>query len=126
MKKPAKTGLAVSICTVVLVLAGFLLIDRNHRLNPNLNPNPSPGAADQERALRAEQLQTAEKLAAVFPDNDDAVYLLGLVHNEQGDSAAAMKYWERSLQLDASRADANDSLGYAFLLRDEYDKAEKY
>ena len=37
-----------------------------------------------------------------------------------------MRHWERSLQLDASRADANDSLGYAFLLRDEYEKAEAF
>lgn len=95
-------------------------------LSPSRGEGEQRSAADQERTLRAEQLQAAEKLAAQFSDNDDAIYLLGLVHNEQGDSAAAMKHWERSLQLDASRADANDSLGYAFLLRDEYEKAEGY
>jgi len=76
--------------------------------------------------LRQEQIEAAQKLAASFPESDDAVYLLGLVHNEQGDSIAAMKEWERSLQLDATRADANDSLGYALLLRDDYEKAEEY
>jgi tetratricopeptide (TPR) repeat protein len=92
-----------------------------------LNPQPSTATpAEQERALRAEQLDAAQKLVAAFPNSDDATYLLGLVHNEQGDSAAAIKQWQRSLELDASRADANDSLGYAFLLRDEYDEAEKY
>jgi tetratricopeptide (TPR) repeat protein len=125
MKKPGKGGrkhwLAVAICTGALTLTAFLWI--NH--NPNLNL-PSLTPADQERALRAEQLEAAEKLAALFPDNDDAVYLLGLVHNEQGDSASAITHWERSLQLDASRADANDSLGYACLLRDEYERAETY
>jgi tetratricopeptide (TPR) repeat protein len=82
--------------------------------------------AEQERALRAEQLRTAEQLVAAFPQSDDAVYLLGLVHNDQGDTAAAMKFWQKSLELDPSRADANDSLGNALLLRDEYEKAEEY
>lgn len=133
MKKPGKGGrgpirkhwLAVGICAVALVPVSLIWINRSHdrRLNP---PSVTPSPADQERALRAEQLQAAEKLAALFPDNDDAVYLLGLVHNEQGDSAGAMKHWERSLELDASRTDANDSLGYAFLLRDDYEKAEGY
>jgi protein O-GlcNAc transferase len=82
--------------------------------------------AEQERALRDEQIQAAKKLTATFPDSDDAVYLLGLVYNDQGDSIAAMKQWERSLQLDATRADANDSLGYALLLRDDYERAEGY
>jgi len=73
--------------------------------------------------LRAEQLQAAEQLLAEFPNNDDVVYLAGLVRNEQGDSDAAMKLWARSLELDATRADANESLGYALLLRDDYEQA---
>ena len=112
-------------CAAVLLLAAFLWL--NHTPNPIRNPNPSSFTpADDERALRTEQLQAAQKLAALFPENDDAVYLLGVVHDEQGDSASAIRHWERSLQLDASRTDANDSLGYAFLLRDEYETAEKY
>lgn len=116
----------LSIGAAILALA-LLLSDLDPIAWSNRTPAAhSPLPADQERALRAEQLEVAERLAVQFPDNDDAIYLFGLVHNEQGDSAAAMKYWERSLQLDASRADANDSLGYAFLLRDEYEKAETY
>src|SRR5688572_25373105 len=127
MKRPA--WLAMSIGAGIVALGALLWSNLNPDLNriPVLPPAASlPSAADQERTLRAEQLQAAETLAAQFSDNDDAIYLLGLVHNEQGDSAAAMKHWERSLQLDASRADANDSLCYAFLLRDEYEKAEGY
>jgi tetratricopeptide (TPR) repeat protein len=89
-------------------------------------PSTELAPAEQERVLRAEQLRTVEELVAAFPQSDDAVYLLGLVHNERGDTAAAMKFWQRSLELDPSRADANDSLGNALLLRDEYEKAEEY
>ena len=76
--------------------------------------------------MRDEQLQAAQKLVSRFPESDDAVYLLGLVHNDQGDSVGATGQWERSLQLDPSRADANESLGYALLLKDDYEGAEKY
>ena len=81
---------------------------------------------EQDRVLRGEQLQAAEKLLAEFPQNDDVVYLAGLVRNEQGDSERAMKLWGRSLELDPTRADAHESLGYALLLRDEYEKAERH
>jgi superkiller protein 3 len=81
---------------------------------------------EQERALRREQLQAAEKLVTEYPTNDDAVYLAGLVHNEQGDSDAAMTLWTRALELDPTRADASESLGHAFLLRDDYEQAEQY
>ena len=96
------------------------------------SPHDTPKAAkqmtpaEQERALRTEQLQASETLVAAFPASDDAVYLLGLVHNEQGDSEAAMKFWRRSLEMDATRADANDHIGHALLLRDEYAQAEEY
>ena len=76
--------------------------------------------------MRAEQLEAARQLVARFPESDDAVYLLGLVHNDQGDSVAATSQWERSLQLDPSRADAHESLGYALLLKDEYEQSETY
>jgi len=102
-------------------------------LKPPANtPQDTPKAAKQltpaelERALRTEQLLAAETLVAAFPSSDDAVYLLGLAHNEQGDSEAAMKLWRRSLEIDATRADANDNIGHALLLRDEYAQAEEY
>ena len=131
MKKQRKVTFAIIFGAMVLLLAAFVWTSgRLQTATPAVQPDAGTAArmlpATQDRALRAEQLHAAKKLVAELPDNDDALYLLGLVHNEQGDSTAAMKYWERSLQLDASRADANDSLGYAFLLRDEYEKAEAY
>lgn len=118
--------LTVGIGAAVLTLAALLNPKSSAPPEGVQNPKLTISAADQERALRAEQLQAAERLVDTFPQSDDALYLLGLVHNEQGDSATAVKHWERSLELDATRADANDSLGYAFLLRDEYEKAETH
>jgi tetratricopeptide (TPR) repeat protein len=131
--------IVVSIAAVVLVCVAAVWWKGDHRPAPGPSGGEKPsldvadagGAAslplaEQERALRAEQLRAVEELVAAFPKSDDAVYLLGLVHNDQGNTAAAMKFWQRSLELDPSRADANDSLGNALLLRDEYEKAEEY
>jgi protein O-mannosyl-transferase len=82
--------------------------------------------AGEDQALRREQIKAAESLLTEFPTNDDAVYLAGLIHEDQGDTEQAMKLWARSIELDATRADANESLGHALLLRDDYTAAEKY
>jgi tetratricopeptide (TPR) repeat protein len=79
-----------------------------------------------ERALRQEQIDAGEKLLSEFPANDDAVYLAGLIQEEQGNSDAAIKLWARSIELDATRADAHESLGQALWLRDDYSGAEKH
>jgi protein O-GlcNAc transferase len=120
---------------VVVSLACFIIFNRTDQ-NSGVRSQESGGThhasssnaspAEQERALRSEQLQAAQRLVANFPQNDDAVYLLGLVYNDQGDSASAIAQWQRSLELDATRADAHESLGYASLLKDDYEGAEKH
>jgi tetratricopeptide (TPR) repeat protein len=86
---------------------------------------PVASAID-ERELRREQLDATQKLLTEFPTNDDVVYLAGLVYEDQGDTDQAMKLWTRSIELDATRGDANESLGQTLLLRDDYAAAEKY
>src|SRR5262245_49015354 len=101
-------------------------IPKTNAENVAIGRDSSLPEPEQDRALRGEQLQAAEKLLAEFPQNDDVVYLAGLVRNEQGDSETAMKLWQRSLELDSTRADAHESLGYALLLRDDYARAEAH
>jgi tetratricopeptide (TPR) repeat protein len=129
------TRIGLSVIVVAVLLAAFFTLrppgvpndPRAGSISPKATPSDeSQAPARQEQALRAEQLEAAQKLVARFPQNDDTVYLLGLVQNEQGDSASATIQWERSLALDPSRADANESLGYALLLKDDYEGAEKY
>lgn len=122
---------AVLVCAIVLGL--FLLIRARPgsqvstvATNAPAGTVPAPTAAEQEQALRTEQLAAVEKLVSTFPESDDAMYLMGLARKEQGDTTGAMQSWERALSMDPTRADANDDLGYALLLRDEYQKAEEY
>lgn len=89
--------------------------------------NEAPSSLD--RTLRAEQLQAVEDLRARLGDSEDSLHVLGFVSNEQGDSAAAIRYWDASLRQEPDatrlydRADTWYNLGYAYLLREDYDQA---
>jgi len=79
--------------------------------------------------LREEQLEAAQQLHADWPRDADALYVTGFVHNEQGDSATAIRSWEGALEASPetarlySRAEAYYSLGYAYLLREDFKSA---
>jgi len=111
-----------------LLAAGIVgvKLSKASRLGAGRSAKPVMTDADNDRELRHEQLDAAQKLLTEFPTNDDVVYLAGLVHEDQGDTDQAMKLWARSIELDATRGDANESLGQALLLRDDYAAAEKY
>lgn len=88
-----------------------------------MGPSGASPEEVEDRALRDEQLQAARKLLEAFPGNDDATFLAGIIHYEQGDSAKAIELWELSVKLDPTRADAYERLGYATLLREDRAKA---
>lgn len=83
----------------------------------------------QDRVLREEQMQAVKQLNADLPRNPDAVYAAGVISNEQGDSASAIRHWNEALQLGPAqarlldRAEACYNLGYLRLLREDYEKA---
>lgn len=93
---------------------------------PTAASSPPSDDEKQDRVLRSEQIAEARRLAEAYPDDDDALYLVGLVLNEQGDQAQAVTFWERAVRLDPRRADTLESLGRAALLREDYGRAELY
>src|SRR5689334_12088277 len=114
------------LVAAVLLVAGIVGVKLSKASRPAGGRSPVIADADNDRELRHEQLEVAQKLLTDFSTNDDAVYLAGLVHEDQGNMDEAMKLWARSIELDATRGDANESLGQALLLRDDYAAAEKY
>ena len=92
--------------------------------NPaTLSTEPNLAPAEQDRALRKEQLEVSRRLLAAFPDDTNADFLMGMVYFEQGNVVKAQEHLERALKLLPNRADAYDHLGRAALLKGEYDKA---
>jgi tetratricopeptide (TPR) repeat protein len=84
---------------------------------------PNLSVEGQDRALREEQLDIARSLLAVFPDDTNAAFLIGMVYFEQGNVVEAENHLEKSLELQPLRADACDHLGRIALLKGQYDKA---
>ena len=77
----------------------------------------------QDRALREEQLEAARRLAAAFPGDSNASFLLGMAYLEQGDAVEASTYLSKSLELQPNRADAYDHLGQIATLKGENERA---
>ena len=89
----------------------------------------SSDAALEDRALRLEQLEVARKLYQEYP-HSDAAFLMGLVSNVQGDTDAAIRYWEEDTRLESEavplhdRAEAYSNLGELFKGTGDFAKAE--
>ncbi len=87
---------------------------------PKTPPPPSQTTVED---LKKEQLEVATRLVRDFPNNTDAIGLMGMVHNSLGNSNEAVKCWEKCLKLDSNRADAYNSLGIVAQRKGESEKA---
>ncbi len=85
--------------------------------------------AEEDRRLRAEQLDAARELYREYPQSD-ALPVLGVVHFEQGDLEGAIRFWEEALRLEPGalrlhgRAQTLSNLGDALRTRGEFPRAE--
>ncbi len=86
-------------------------------------------SALEDRALREEQLRAARQLYQEYP-RSDAAFLMGLVSNVQGDTDAAIRYWEEDTRLESDlvrlhdRAQTYSNLGDVFKGTGDFQKAE--
>jgi len=65
---------------------------------------------EMDRALRQEQLAVTQQLVKSLPLNANALFILAMAYQEQGDSIKATEYLEECLQRQPGRADALDHL----------------
>lgn len=73
--------------------------------------------------LKNEEFALAQKLIKDFPNNTEAIILLGDVHRRWGDIHKAKELWERALQMDPNRTDINSRLARLTFETDEFDKS---
>ena len=76
-----------------------------------------------DRALRQEQLAVAQHLVKTLPQNANALFILAMAYQEQGDSVSASQYLEQCLQRQPRRADALDQLGRIAQQEGDHDRA---
>jgi len=89
------------------------------------SPNAEPAAAPLETvaALKKQEIEVAKKLTDDFPDSADAIGLLGMVYQAHGNTAQALKCWEKCLELNPNLADVYDHMGRVALQAGEHEKA---
>jgi tetratricopeptide (TPR) repeat protein len=91
---------------------------------PLQKPIPSTLTAEQEIAeLKKEEMELAQKVMKDFPDSDDSYALMGDLYSRHGNSAEAMKFWKRSLEINPKRSDVYQNMGQLALEKGEFDKA---
>lgn len=67
-----------------------------------------------------------DRIIAKNPYNAQAAYLYGVLHLEKGDTAKAVQYYTRTLELDHSHYDANVSLALLYATRNNPIAADYY
>lgn len=97
---------------------------------PSTAPATSDEAADQERALRREQMEAAQALLRQHPTGD-AAFALAMVFNEQGNVTSAIEQWHEGLQMPResvrlhNRAEVLAEYGEALKIQERFDRAEQ-
>jgi len=80
-------------------------------------------AREQIKGLRQEAVEVAAGLLHDFPNNAQALIIVGNMHLALGNSAAALQSWKKSLELDPHRADVYQGMGEVALTKGEFDQA---
>ena len=91
---------------------------------PKPSTVPSKLRPEQEMSiLRKEEIEFAEQLIREFPNSEAPLLLIGNVQRKNGNTAAAVKSWEKALGLNPERPDAYNGMGWIAFEKGEYEKA---
>jgi tetratricopeptide (TPR) repeat protein len=97
---------------------------------PLLNERPEPTTAplkltpEQEiTALKKEEIELTQQLMKEFPDSEVPLVLMGNAHRKHGNSAEAVKCWEKALAQNPRRSDVYDGMGWIAMNKGEKEKA---
>jgi tetratricopeptide (TPR) repeat protein len=97
---------------------------------PILSGQPKPSTvsskltAEQEiAALKEEEFGLSEQLLREFPNSEVPLLLTGNIQRKYGNSAEAVKFWEKALVLNPERPDAHNGMGWIAFEKAEYEKA---
>jgi len=128
--------LLLAICTTVdgaFYVKSLLRTDEKPKLTKQppvqteervLIPVIEPLATEQDvAALKKKELDLAEKLNKDFPDNDDALVVMGNLWLRHGNAVEGLKYLNKALEINPKRTDVYKSMGWLFLKKGEFEKS---
>jgi tetratricopeptide (TPR) repeat protein len=76
--------------------------------------------------LKQEEMELAQQILKDFPDSEDSYVLMGDLHARHGESAEAVKFWEKSLEINPKCFDAWRNMGSIALEKGQFDQALKF
>ncbi|MBE3069677.1 MAG: tetratricopeptide repeat protein, partial [Planctomycetes bacterium] len=88
--------------------------------------DPTQLSAAQDKAevlLKKEAFEVTRQLMEDFPNNADAIGLYGTVLNYYGQTAEAVKCWEKCIEINPRRADAYHAMAMVAWRKSDYPKA---
>jgi len=90
-------------------------------------PAASTLTTEQEfELLKKEEMELAQQVLKDFPDSNGSYMLIGDLYARHGDSAEAVKFWEKSIELDPTQFDVWRNMGRIALEKGQYDQAVKF
>jgi len=96
-----------------------------YRFDANVN-DPILTPEQMDRALRQEQIEVARRLVEDLPASANALFLLAMAYQEQGNSDEAARYLHQCVEREPQRADAYDQLGRIAQQEGAHDEAVGY
>ncbi len=108
-----------------LVLASGAALGFGGGESKSKNQDLTAGAKLVQGGNHADAIPLLQKAAAAEPDTADVHNLLGYSHRKLGDSAAALGFYQKALELKPKHRGANEYLGELYLEMGELEKAEQ-
>jgi tetratricopeptide (TPR) repeat protein len=76
--------------------------------------------------LKEEEMELARYIMKEFPNSNGSYMLMGDLYARHGDSTEAMKFWEKSVEIDPTQFDAWRNMGRIALEKEQFDQAVKF
>jgi len=76
--------------------------------------------------LKQEEMELAQQILKDYPDSEDSYVLMGDLRARHGESAEAVKFWEKSLEINPKCFDAWRNMGSIALEKGQFDQALKF
>jgi tetratricopeptide (TPR) repeat protein len=90
------------------------------------SPPDSVAIKAQADKLRSEQFAIGEKLRKEFPEDFEALRIMGFVYSSQGDREKMVECWRKCVELQPNRADVHDQLARYEFQNQSYDTAMEH
>ncbi|MDP6634163.1 MAG: tetratricopeptide repeat protein [Phycisphaerae bacterium] len=129
-RKTLKLVLAGVLCATIVVAIALIrqFTGQNDHAAIQTDTRPAesrPAEALTVAALKKEAIDSAMELMNKHPNRVDPIVLMGGVCSQQGNTAEAVKWWRKALELDPKREDACRSIGEIEAKQGDYEKAEE-